>query len=100
MLLILFAGFGTGATGFNFCCMTPGMTADIHTHPVSDECVINWWGGNPVWLGDRWLTSASYDCLLPARRLSPSTPAGNGAYMLRAMLLTCLSNSPKLEAAG
>jgi hypothetical protein len=40
------------------------MTADIHTHPVSDECVINWWGGNPVWLGDRWIRSSSYDCLL------------------------------------
>jgi gentisate 1,2-dioxygenase len=64
MLLILFAGYGTGATGFNFSCMQPGMTADIHTHPVSDECVINWWGGNPVWLGDRWLSSESYDCLL------------------------------------
>ncbi|HEX8691639.1 MAG TPA: cupin domain-containing protein [Longimicrobium sp.] len=64
MLLILFAGFGTGATGFNFACMTPGMTADIHTHPVSDECVINWWGGNPCWLGDGWLEPGSYDCLL------------------------------------
>ncbi|HEU0014262.1 MAG TPA: cupin domain-containing protein [Longimicrobium sp.] len=64
MLLILFAGFGTGNTGFNFACMTPGMTADIHTHPVSDECVINWWGGNPVWLGDGWHQSHSYDCVL------------------------------------
>lgn len=64
MLLILFAGFGTGATGFNFACMTPGMTADIHTHPVSDECVVNWWGGNPVWLGDAWHQSESYDCVL------------------------------------
>jgi gentisate 1,2-dioxygenase len=64
MLLVLFAGFGTGATGFNFACMTPGMTADIHTHPVSDECVINWWGGNPVWLGDAWHQSESYDCVL------------------------------------
>jgi gentisate 1,2-dioxygenase len=64
MLLILFGGYGTGATGFNFACMTPGMTADIHTHPVSDECVINWWGGNPSWVGDRWLQTASYDCVL------------------------------------
>ena len=44
--------------------MTPGMTADIHTHPVADECVINWWGGNSVWLGDRWIPTNSYDCLL------------------------------------
>jgi gentisate 1,2-dioxygenase len=64
MLLILFAGFGTGATGFNFACMTPGVTADIHTHPVADECVINWWGGNPCWIGDRWVQTSSYDCLL------------------------------------
>jgi len=64
MLLVLFAGFGTGATGFNFACMTPGMTADIHTHPVADEVVVNWWGGNPVWIGDRWLQSHSYDCIL------------------------------------
>ncbi len=47
--------------------MTPGMTADIHTHPVADECVVNWWGGNPVWLGNQWLTSGSYDCLLAPR---------------------------------
>lgn len=67
MLLILFAGFGTGAPGFNFCCMAPGMTADIHTHPVSDECVVNWWGGNPCFLGDRWIQTASYDCLLAPR---------------------------------
>jgi gentisate 1,2-dioxygenase len=64
MLLVLFAGFGTGATGLNFSCMTPGMTADIHTHPVSDECVVNWWGGNQVYLNDRWLTTVSYDCVL------------------------------------
>jgi quercetin dioxygenase-like cupin family protein len=64
MLLILFAGFGTGATGFNFACMTPGMTADIHAHPVADECVINWWGSNPVWVGDGWHQSYSYDCVL------------------------------------
>ncbi|MBW8875815.1 MAG: cupin domain-containing protein [Acidobacteria bacterium] len=67
MLLVLFAGYGTGATGFNFACMTPGMTADIHTHPVSDECVVNWWGGDQVWLGDRWLTTESYDCSLAPR---------------------------------
>lgn len=64
MLLILFGGFGTGATGFNFSCMQPGMTADIHTHPVSDECIVNWWGGDQVWLGDRWLPTESYDCIL------------------------------------
>jgi mannose-6-phosphate isomerase-like protein (cupin superfamily) len=64
MLLILFAGFGTGATGFNFACMTPGMTADIHTHPVSDECVINWAGGDLAWMGDRWVATGPYDCLL------------------------------------
>jgi mannose-6-phosphate isomerase-like protein (cupin superfamily) len=64
MLLVLFAGFGAGANGFNFSCMKPGMTADIHTHPISDECVVNWWGGNPVFLGDRWLQTKHYDCLL------------------------------------
>lgn len=64
MLLILFAGFGTGNTGFNFACMTPGMTADIHTHPVSDEVVVNWWGGNLVWLGDAWHQTRSHDCVL------------------------------------
>jgi mannose-6-phosphate isomerase-like protein (cupin superfamily) len=67
MLLILFAGFGTGAPGFNFACMTPGMVADIHTHPVSDECVVNWSGGNPCFLGDRWVQTESYDCLLAPR---------------------------------
>lgn len=67
MLLILFAGFGTGATGFNIACMTPGMTADIHTHPVSDECVVNWWGGSQIWLGDRWIPTGSYDCILAPR---------------------------------
>lgn len=64
MLLILFAGFGTGANGFNFAVMQPGVTADIHTHPVSDECVVNWWGGGQAWVGDRWVTGRSYDCLL------------------------------------
>ena len=70
MLLVLFAGFGAGANGFNFSCMKPGMTADIHTHPISDECIVNWWGGNPVFLGDRWLETRSYDCLL--------APSGSG----------------------
>src|SRR5262245_18540276 len=64
MLLILFAGFGTGATGFNFAALQPGMTAEIHTHPVSDECVVNWWGGGQLWLGDRWIPGESYDCAL------------------------------------
>ena len=64
MLIVLFAGYGTGATGFNFANMAPGATADIHTHPVSDECVINWWGGDLGWIGDRWVPTASYDCLL------------------------------------
>lgn len=64
MLLILFAGYGTGATGFNFANMSPGMTADIHTHPVSDECVINWAGSDQAWLNDRWLPTGPYDCLL------------------------------------
>ncbi len=64
MLLILFAGFGTGATGFNFSSMAAGVTADIHTHPVSDECVVNWFGGDQVWIGDRWLPTHSYDCTL------------------------------------
>jgi quercetin dioxygenase-like cupin family protein len=95
MLLILFAGFGTGATGFNFCYMSRGMTADIHTHPVSDECVINWWGGNPVWLGDRWLTSESFDCLL--------APCGvrHGGYIPKdapqGMLVGGLAAPPQLD---
>ncbi|MEA2604847.1 MAG: hypothetical protein QOF89_5839 [Acidobacteriota bacterium] len=67
MLIILFAGYGTGAPGFNFACMTPGMTADIHTHPVSDECVVNWWGGDQVWIGDRWVPTENYDCTLAPR---------------------------------
>ena len=84
MLLILFAGFGTGNTGLNFACMTPGMTADIHTHPDSDECVINWWGGNPVWLGDRWIQSASYDCVLAPSgvRHGGYIPADQEDYLL------------------
>jgi len=82
MLLILFAGFGTGATGFNLACMTPGMTADIHTHPVSDECVVNWWGGNPCFLGDRWIETGSYDCLLAPRgvRHGGIVPKDAGQY--------------------
>jgi mannose-6-phosphate isomerase-like protein (cupin superfamily) len=73
MLLILFAGYGTGATGFNFACMQPGMTADIHTHPVSDECVVNWWGGSQGWLGDRWIPGESYDCVLAPRGVRHGT---------------------------
>ena len=95
MLLILFAGFGTGATGFNFSCMTPGMTADIHTHPVSDECVINWWGGNQVWLGDRWLPSSSYDCLLAPRGVR------HGGYIAedatQSLLVGGLAAPPQLD---
>jgi len=35
---------------------------------------------------------------IPARRLSPKHASGNGAYTLRAMSLTHLRNSAKLEA--
>lgn len=84
MLLILFAGFGTGATGFNFSCMTPGMTADIHTHPVSDECVVNWWGGDLCWIGDRFVPTASYDCILAPSgvRHGAVVPADNPSVFL------------------
>lgn len=84
MLIVLFAGFGTGATGFNFACMAPGATADIHTHPVSDECVVNWSGGDLCWLGDRWVPTASYDCVLApcGVRHGAQVPADNPALFL------------------
>jgi gentisate 1,2-dioxygenase len=42
MVLVLWSGYGVSRCGFHYGRMPPGSEAARHTHPVSDECIVNW----------------------------------------------------------
>jgi gentisate 1,2-dioxygenase len=51
MVLVLWPGYGICGTGFHFGSMDPGSVAPLHTHPVADECVIQWAGSGVAYVG-------------------------------------------------
>lgn len=64
MVLILWPGYGIQRTGFHFGYMPPGSEAVKHTHPVSDECIINWGGYGYGFINDLTVEMGPLDVLL------------------------------------
>lgn len=64
MVLLLWPGYGIAHTGFHYGYMPPGSSAANHTHPVSDECIINWIGSGISVIGGDSYPTIQYDCTL------------------------------------
>jgi gentisate 1,2-dioxygenase len=64
MVLVLWPGYGVRSTGFHFGRMDAGQVAHLHTHPVSDEAVINWAGGSEVYVDGAWVPTGPLDVSL------------------------------------
>lgn len=64
MRLILWPGAGTRTVGFNYAYAPDGVVDTIHTHPVSDECLVMWSGKGRFFLGDRWVPARAGDVAL------------------------------------
>lgn len=64
MVLILWPGYGVRSTGFHYGYMPPGSEAPRHTHPASDECVINWGGYGYAFINDVTVDMGPLDTLL------------------------------------
>lgn len=64
MRLILWPGAGSRTAGFNFAFAPTGVADLIHTHPVSDECLILWAGSGQVTFGNGWIDVDTHACVL------------------------------------
>ena len=65
MLLNLWPGYGVRSTGFHFAHGIPVLqSANVHTHPDSDECLILWSGRGQLYCGARWLEAETFDCVM------------------------------------
>ncbi|GMU55536.1 MAG: hypothetical protein AMXMBFR33_46820 [Candidatus Xenobia bacterium] len=62
--LILWPGAGTRTVGFNYTLWPGGVPEQLHTHPVSDECLILWQGEAQFYMGSGWLDAVTNDCAL------------------------------------
>ncbi len=64
MLLNLWPGYGVSSTGFHFAHGIPVLqSANIHTHPFTDECLILWAGKGHLYCNDRWVEAETFDCV-------------------------------------
>ena len=64
MRFILWPAYGTRSVGFHSVHLDPGQIFTIHTHPVSDECIISFSGHSLAYIGDRWVEFSPNDCVL------------------------------------
>jgi len=64
MVLNLWSGYGVSRTGFHFAHGLPIMPTRIHSHPVTDECLILWAGKGQFYCYDRWVEAETFDCVL------------------------------------
>ena len=61
---IIWPGAGSRLGGFNFAFSPDPVPDFIHTHPVSDECLILWAGQGRVYTGKEWMDAETLDCVL------------------------------------
>ena len=52
------------SAGFNYAYDPEGVTDELHTHPVSDECLIMWRGSGRFFIGGRWTDARAGDVAL------------------------------------
>jgi len=65
MVLMIWPGFGTRTAKYHSGFIPPGRLSLIHTHPVSDECLIQWAGGpGRFYVGDAWVDVGPLDCVI------------------------------------
>jgi len=64
MVLLLWPGYGVSRCGFHYGCMTPGSEAATHTHPVSDECIVNWIGSGQSLISGEYVSTGPLDVVL------------------------------------
>lgn len=64
MVLLLWPGYGVSRCGFHYGCMPPGSEAAKHTHPVSDECIVNWSGLGLSLIDEEYLATGPLDVVL------------------------------------
>jgi gentisate 1,2-dioxygenase len=62
--LVLWPGAGSRTAGFNYAFAPAGVADLIHTHPVSDECLVLWAGRGQVTFGNGWIDVGPHDCVL------------------------------------
>jgi hypothetical protein len=88
MRLILWPGAASRTAGFNLAAPESGTTDRIHTHPVSDECLVMWFGDSAeFYIGGIWVPARANDVVLAAcgvrRRAWPSQRRGNAVRRVR-----------------
>lgn len=64
MKLILWPGYGVRTAGFHIGYLDPQQKTAIHTHPISDEFVIQFTGMTHSYVGDDWVDVNAYDCVM------------------------------------
>jgi quercetin dioxygenase-like cupin family protein len=65
MRLILWPGAGSRTAGFNLAAPDSGTADELHTHPVSDECLVMWRGDSAeFFIGGTWLPAKANDVAL------------------------------------
>jgi mannose-6-phosphate isomerase-like protein (cupin superfamily) len=64
MRLILWPGAGTRSVGFNYAYDPNGVMDTLHTHPVSDECLVMWAGSGRFFIGGQWVDAQANDVAL------------------------------------
>lgn len=64
MVLLLWPGYGVSRCGFHYGCMPPGSEAAKHTHPVSDECIVNWIGSGLSLISGQYIATGPLDVVL------------------------------------
>jgi hypothetical protein len=64
MVLLLWPGYGVSRCGFHYGCMPPGSEAATHTHPVSDECIVNWIGSGLSLISGEYIATGPLDVVL------------------------------------
>lgn len=64
MRLVLWPGVGPRSTGFNYAYDPEGVTDEMHTHPVSDECLVMWRGSGKFFIGGQWVDAREGDVAL------------------------------------
>ena len=64
MVLLLWPGYGVSRCGFHYGCMPPGSEAAKHTHPVSDECIVNWIGSGLSLISGDYIATGPLDVVL------------------------------------
>jgi quercetin dioxygenase-like cupin family protein len=62
--LVLWPGAGTRFVGFNYAYDPDGATDTLHTHPVSDECLVMWTGRGRFFIGGQWGDARANDVAL------------------------------------